>query len=181
MRSKLLLLSLLSLFNLEAFAHNCAGQFDPTSGSCRIIGPDGREIIYNSDPPQAENGYNSTNQAPHIIYLDYKYGALAINHDNGAVADAHNHNSKQTAKKLALAKLGCEKESNSCEIIATVGNGCIAAAYGHMPNGKFMVREGIDEPGKSEADALYRCQLTGASNCKIFIPENCSHPLLFEN
>lgn len=174
MKKFFILLPLLGLFSFNAYAHNCAGQFDPASGSCRIIGPDGREIIYNSDPPQTSN-YGSTYQAPRIIYRDPKYGALAINHDNGAVVDAHNQNSKREAKKLALAKLGCKKESNSCRIIATVGNGCIAAAYGYMPNGGFMVREGIDVRGKSEADALYRCQRTGASNCKIFIPEACSH------
>lgn len=173
MKKFFILLPLLGLFSFNAYAHNCAGQFDPASGSCRIIGPDGREIIYNSDPPQTSN-YGSTYQAPRIIY-HAKYGALAINYDSGEVEVAHNQDSKRKAKKLALAKVGCKQENYSCQILSVVRNGCMAAAFGTRPSGRLMAVGGIDERGKSEAAALHRCQLTNSSNCKIFIPEACSH------
>ena len=38
----------LMMLAFTSYANSCGGQFDPTTGTCRIIGPDGRMIMYNS-------------------------------------------------------------------------------------------------------------------------------------
>ena len=50
-------LILLMILACSPYANSCGGQFDPATGTCRIIGPDGRMIIYNSAPPQG--GYSN--------------------------------------------------------------------------------------------------------------------------
>ena len=37
----------LMMLACSPYANSCGGQFDPATGTCRIIGPDGRMIMYN--------------------------------------------------------------------------------------------------------------------------------------
>lgn len=171
---KKLLCILLGCISMNVYAHNCGGEFDPISGSCRIIGPDGRQIIYNSDPPQSGN-----TQAPppkkiirHItVNVPSKYGALAANEKTGSVGGASNADSLSEAKKAAIRQCG----EKGCKVITWARNGCIAAAGGKL--GKhWKLSKAVEKPGESEAVAMKRCKSTGASNCQIIISESCSVP-----
>ena len=174
---KFLMLSLLGLFSLNAYANNCAGEFQPESGSCRIVGPDGRQIIYNSDPPQSGGGQNVT-QPPRkrviettIIHKASKYGALALDEKTSALGGAINSNSLSEAKKAAIRQCG----EKGCKVITWVRNGCIAAAGGKA--GKYWkLAKAAEPPGKAEPLAMKRCQAMGVSDCQIVIPEACSVP-----
>jgi hypothetical protein len=44
----------LMMLAFTSYANSCGGQFDPATGTCRIIGPDGRMIMYNSAPRKGD-------------------------------------------------------------------------------------------------------------------------------
>lgn len=173
-----LLFILLSCISLNAYAHNCPGEFQPESGSCRIIGPDGRQIIYNSDPPQSgsSNAASAKKIIRHItVDVPSKYGALALNEKVGHIAGALNKDSKREA--MQSAKIQCEQgtKGKPCKVITWVRNGCVAAAAGTL-KGKAIITKAAEKPGKAEEVALNRCRASGAQTCEIIMPEGCSVP-----
>lgn len=158
---------LLGLISLNAFA------VDPTQGPLQ------------QDPSLCSYGYNpncnnrgSSNAQTIIRYREVppKYGALAFNAKQGAIGGALNMDSKAEAKKAALER--CEKNGlyKPCKIIATVKNGCIAAVTGKLKSGGSKIFRAIEELGQAEQAALKQCNASGASNCKIVMPEGCSIP-----
>ena len=44
---KKLILILLSLTSLNIYANGCGGEYQPATGTCRIIDSSGRQILYN--------------------------------------------------------------------------------------------------------------------------------------
>lgn len=169
---------LLSVMSLDVYANNCGGEFQAATGTCRIIGSDGKEILYNSAPPQSGN--SSPSQSKKIIRhttvnIPSKYGALALSEKGGYIGGALNKDSKREAMRSAKAE--CEKGSNghSCEVIIAVRNGCVAAAIGTLGK-KTVVTKAAEKQGLTENVALNRCQKTGAKNCQIIMPEGCSIP-----
>ena len=72
-------LILLMILACSPYANSCGGQFDPATGTCRIIGPDGRMIMYNSAPPQG--GYSNAQVGPPVG--SHYYAAIAINKATG--------------------------------------------------------------------------------------------------
>lgn len=175
---KKLLFVLLSLVNLNVYANNCAGEFQPESGSCRIIGPDGRQIIYNSDPPRS----GRDNQAPphtkiiqHInVNVPSKYGAIAWNKKTGDIGGATNADSLRQAKLSAIQR--CELNGQApCKILVWVKNGCTAVASGKKSS-RLTLYNAAEKPGQAEKIAIKQCEADGATNCKVVMPEGCSVP-----
>ncbi|WP_373819630.1 DUF4189 domain-containing protein [Glaesserella sp.] len=168
---------LLGAAGLNAYAHNCGGQFDPVSGSCRIIGPDGRQIIYNSDPPQS--GDSNQSSPPKIIQhitvnVPSKYGAIAWNKKTGDIGGSTNADFLEQAKLSAIQR--CEVNGQApCEILVWVKNGCTAVASGKKLS-RLTLYNAAEKPGQAEKIAIKQCEADGATNCKIVMPEGCSIP-----
>lgn len=156
-------------------AHNCGGEFDPISGSCRIIGPDGRQIIYNSDPPQSGSNVPKKIIRHRTVNAPSKYGALALNEKVGHIAGALNKNSKSEAMRSAKAQCEQGTKGKPCKVVTWVRNGCVAAAVGTL-KGKAIISKAAEKPGKAEEVALNRCRASGAKTCEIIMPEGCSIP-----
>lgn len=173
---KKLLVLLLCLFGLNiAYAANCTGEFDPVSGSCRIIGSDGRQIIYNSDPPQSAQTLPKKVINTTIIHKASKYGAFALNEKTGISAGAINMPSKAEAQREAIKQCEDGGRNAPCSVVKWIRNGCIAGAKGY--SGKFSrAFFSGGKPGQAETIALKMCKKAGVAQCEIFIPEACSVP-----
>lgn len=168
---KKLFFVVLGLASLNVYANGCGGEYQPATGTCRIIDSSGRQIIYNVGRPQSSN--NGSTQ-PKIINIDVpsKYGAWAINPKTGLSGGALEMNSLDAAKKEAIKT--CERggKNKPCKVDAWVRNGCIAVAQGKDGSAFF----GITPPGMAEAEALRKCQERGALQCRIIATEGCSMP-----
>nr|WP_314053995.1 DUF4189 domain-containing protein [uncultured Neisseria sp.] len=169
---KKLLVVLLGLASLNVYANGCGGEYQPATGTCRIIDSSGRQILYNV-------GSNSglAQSQPSVVNIDVpsRYGAWAINLKTGISADAINAPSLEVAKKGAIK--ACEQNGKNvpCKVKAWVRNGCLAVAKGKL-NGKWMSFPRSEAPGLVEDKALKACQTSGYSQCTIAVPEGCSLP-----
>ena len=169
---KKLLVLLLGLASLNVYANGCGGEYQPATGTCRIIDSSGRQILYNV-------GSNSglAQSQPSVVNIDVpsRYGAWAINLKTGISADAINAPSLEVAKKGAIK--ACEQNGKNapCKVKAWVRNGCLAVAKGKL-NGKWMSFPRSEAPGLVEDKALKACQTSGYSQCTIAVPEGCSLP-----
>lgn len=170
---KKLLVVLLGLASLNVYANGCGGEYQPATGTCRIIDSSGRQILYNVGRPQSSNNGYSQNQ-PSVVNIDVpsKYGAWAINPKTGISGGALEMDSLAAAKREAIKT--CEEggKNKPCKVRAWVRNGCIAVAQGKDGSAFF----GITPPGMAEAEALRKCQNRGALQCRIITPEGCSMP-----
>lgn len=170
---KLLIFLSLGFISLNTYANNCGGEFQPETGTCRIIGPDGKQILYNSAPPQSRG-----NAAPpkkiirHItVNVPSQYGALALDEKTSSLGSSNNHSSLAEAKKAAIRQCG----EKGCKVITWVKNGCIAAAGGKVGS-KWKLTKAAEERGEAEQIAMSRCRKSGISDCTIVVPETCSIP-----
>lgn len=173
---KIFLFSLLILISTNTYA-SCGGQFDPTTGTCRFIDSSGREILYNSAPPQAGKRVQSTTQNI-IIQLPSKYGSMAQSKKTGGVATAMNRNSKAEAVKVALKRCENIKGNGKCRTIATITNGCHSLAMGRKGRSYKMYHAAGTNGSRHESEeaALNKCRKAGEKDCEILIPEECSLP-----
>lgn len=170
---KKLFLMVLGLASFNAYANGCGGEYQPATGTCRIIDSSGRQILYNVGRPQSSNnGY--TQSQPRVVNINVpsKYGAWAINPKTGISGGALDMDSLEAAKKLAIKT--CEEGGTNkpCKVQAWVRNGCIAVAQAKDGSAFF----GINDPGMAEAEALRKCRKRGALQCRIITPEGCSMP-----
>ena len=163
---KKLLVVLLGLASLNVYANGCGGEYQPATGTCRIIDSSGRQILYNVGSPAQSQ--------PRVINIDVpsKYGAWAINPKTGISGGALEMDSLAAAKREAIKT--CERggQNKPCKIGAWVRNGCIAVAQGK--DGKLFY--GMEAPGLSESAALRKCQASGVAQCKVTTTEGCSMP-----
>ncbi len=170
---KKLLFVLLGLTSLNVYANGCAGEYQPATGTCRIIDSSGRQILYNVGSPQSSNS-GSTQSRTKVVNIDVpsKYGAWAINPKTGISGGALEMDSLAAAKRQAIKT--CERggQNKPCKIGAWVRNGCIAVAQ--RKDGTLFF--GTNDPGLSEAEALRKCHASGGDQCKITTPEGCSMP-----
>nr|WP_314574568.1 DUF4189 domain-containing protein [uncultured Neisseria sp.] len=168
---KKMLFVLLGLASLNVYANGCGGEYQPATGTCRIIDSSGRQILYNVGRPQSSNS-GSTQPQTINIKVPSKYGAWAINPKTGLSGGALEMNSLDAAKKEAIKT--CERggKNKPCKVDAWVRNGCIAVAQGKDGSAFF----GITPPGMAEAEALRKCQERGALQCRIIATEGCSMP-----
>ena len=97
---KKLLFILLGLASFNVYANGCGGEYQPATGTCRIIDSSGRQILYNVGTPQSSNVQNS----PKVVNINVpsKYGAWAINPKTGISGGALNMNSRAAAEKKRL-------------------------------------------------------------------------------
>ena len=170
---KKLLLVLLGLVSLNIYANGCGGEYQPATGTCRIIDSSGRQILYNVGRPQSSNnGY--TQSQPSVVNIDVpsKYGAWAVNPKTGISGGALEMDSLAAAKKLAIKTCEENGKNKPCKVLAWVRNGCIAVAQ--RKDGKVFF--GITSPGLAETEALRKCQASGRFQCVIKTPEGCSMP-----
>ena len=162
---KKLLFVLLGLASLNVYANGCGGEYQPATGTCRIIDSSGRQILYNVGRPQSSNN-GSTQSQPSVVNIDVpsRYGAWAINLKTGISADAINAPSLEVAKKGAIK--ACEQNGKNapCKVKAWVRNGCLAVSKGKL-NGQWMSFASSDAPGLAEGKALKTCQTSGYSQC----------------
>ena len=172
---KKLLLVLLGLVSLNIYANGCGGEYQPATGTCRIIDSSGRQILYNVGRPQSSNnGY--TQSQPSVVNIDVpsKYLALAINLKTGVSGGALDMDSRAAAEKEAIKT--CERGGSNapCKVIVWAGNGCIAIARGNEKKPTLFTAS--ERPGLAEEKALRKCRAAGVSGCRLFIPETCSLP-----
>ena len=155
------------------YANGCGGEYQPQTGTCRIIDGSGRQILYNIPPPQQTE--KAVPPRKKIVYVS-KYGAVATNEKTGISSGVLNKDSLEEAKRDAIQT--CEQGGRNapCKVAVWVANGCIAAAKGKMSNNKVKVFYEGRKKGMAESVALNRCRKAGLKNCEIAIPEGCSLP-----
>ena len=173
---KKLLLVLLGLVSLNIYANGCGGEYQPATGTCRIIDSSGRQILYNVGRPQSSNnGYAQSQPRVVNINVPSKYGAWATNNKTGVSGGAIDMDSRAAAEKAAIKN--CEQGGRNapCKVAVWVRNGCIAVAQGKSGK-KWTAFPSAKEPGLAEAEALRQCQATGSSQCSIVANEGCSMP-----
>ena len=173
---KKLFFILLGLVSFNVYANGCGGEYQPSTGTCRIIDGNGRQILYNVPPPQSGS---ATSPPKKIIYHDVKvpskFGAIAINEKAGAVAASSNMPSIVEAKREAIKLCESDGRYAPCKANGWVRNGCIAAASGKKLS-KFQLFNGIGTQGQAERTAIDHCNKAKASECQIIVPETCSLP-----
>ena len=100
---KKLLVVLLGLASLNVYANGCGGEYQPATGTCRIIDSSGRQIIYNVGRPQSSNNGYAQNQ-PRVVNIDVpsRYGAWALNSKTGIAGGALEMDSLEAAKREAI-------------------------------------------------------------------------------
>lgn len=165
---------LFSLISFNAYA-NCGGQFDPVTGTCRFIDSSGREVLYNSAPPQSQSKMQHTVQNI-TVNLPSKYGAIAQSLTTNAISSAVNEDSPEEAIRMAVANCESVKGNGKCQSRTWVRNACLSMAEGK--SGKYY-KAFIASSGKrnqAESLALKKCTKSGARDCKILMPEECSLP-----
>ena len=172
---KKLLFVLFGLISLDIYANGCGGEYQPATGTCRIIDSSGRQILYNVGKPQSSNNGSAQTK---IVNIDVpsKYLALAINMKTGLSGGALDMDSLEAAKKQAIKT--CEQGGRNapCKIAVWVRNGCLAVAQGRH-KGKWKTFYGVDDLGRAEANALNQCHaVSGITQCKITTQEACSLP-----
>ena len=169
---KKLLVVLLGLASLNVYANGCGGEYQPATGTCRIIDSSGRQILYNVGAPQSSSG--SAQSQPRVIniHVPSKYGAWAANPKTGISGGALEMDSLAAAKREAIKTCELGGKNKPCKIYAWVRNGCLAVAQDQ--NGTIFF--GSTTPGLAEAEALEKCQRNRKAQCKIIATEGCSMP-----
>ena len=172
---KKLLFVLFGLISLDIYANGCGGEYQPATGTCRIIDSSGRQILYNVGKPQSSNNGSAQTK---IVNIDVpsKYLALAINMKTGLSGGSLDMDSLEAAKKQAIKT--CEQGGRNapCKIAVWVRNGCLAVAQGRH-KGKWKTFYGVDDLGRAEANALNQCHaVSGITQCRITTQEACSLP-----
>ena len=136
---KKLLVVLLGLASLNVYANGCGGEYQPATGTCRIIDSSGRQILYNVGRPQSSNSGYSQNQ-PRVVNIEVpsKYGAWATNSKTGVSGGAINMDSLAAAKKQAIKT--CEQGGRNapCKVVAWARNGLPFPAYKTLVSQRLM-------------------------------------------
>ena len=164
---KKLLLALLGISSGAALA--CGGQYDPVSGTCRIVAPDGQMMYYNA-PVQGYGSYAYQEPPPpQIQYYEVGYAAIAVNDHTGRLHWVTNANSPQEAEASALAH--CKQEDGNdapCVAVFHTHQEFFSATQGHK-DGKTtsFFADGLLSFERSMAD----CQAAGMSDCEDVIVE----------
>lgn len=127
---KLAFILCMGLFPMFSFA--CSpGVGGGPSGDPHCMAP-----ILANDPYY--NGSMNQQQTPVVVHIPSKYGAVAMNMDTGYGSGVLNQDSLSKAKKAALAQCRQGNSKAPCKVVATVRNGCIAAAKGQIINNPIM-------------------------------------------
>ena len=102
---KKLLSVLLGFANFNVYANGCGGEYQPATGTCRIIDSSGRQILYNVGSPQSSS--SSTQSQPRVVNINVpsKYGAWAVNPKTGLSGGVLEMNSLAEAKKTSYKNL----------------------------------------------------------------------------
>ena len=75
---KKLFLMVLGLASFNAYANGCGGEYQPATGTCRIIDSSGRQILYNVGRPNSSNSGSAQSQTRVTnINVPSKYGGHA--------------------------------------------------------------------------------------------------------
>ena len=171
---KKLLIVLLGLTSLNVYANGCGGEYQPATGTCRIIDSSGRQILYNVGSPQSSNR-GSYQIQPNIINIKVR----AVNLNTGIAGGALDMDLLETAKREAIKT--CERGGKNapCTLEIWARNGCIAVAQGkssRKSGKKWKLFSVATDPGEAEAQAIQKCQAAGHTQCRIVAPEGCSLP-----
>ncbi|MBN6066616.1 DUF4189 domain-containing protein [Aggregatibacter actinomycetemcomitans] len=172
---KKLLFIVLGLTSFNVFANGCGGEYQPETGTCRIIDSSGREILYNIPPSQAGGTSSSKTIIYHDVVVPDKFGAFAYSEKAGRIEGVVNQNSLDEAKREALKLCRQNSRGASCKITKWIRNGCLAAAEGKR-NGRYFLAQAGGAPGAAEQQALQDCKAGGATECRLLGPEACSLP-----
>ena len=163
---KKLLVVLLGLASLNVYANGCGGEYQPATGTCRIIDSSGRQILYNVGSPAQSQ--------PRVVNIEVpsRYGAWAANPKTGISGGALEMDSLDAAKREAIKTCELGGKNKPCKIYAWVRNGCLAVAQDQ--NGTIFF--GSTTPGLAEDEALEKCQKNRKAQCRIIATEGCSMP-----
>lgn len=103
---------------LPSFAMACPPGGVPIPGTARCGSP--------AEAKNARDAIYAPAAAPPREVWQSKYGALAGDLEAGRAGIAEDENSLRAARRVALQRCG----TKNCKILATIGNGCIAAVHG---------------------------------------------------
>ena len=172
---KKLFFRLVGLVSFNVYANGCGGEYQPSTGTCRIIDGSGREILYNIPPQSGNTAPPPKKIIYHDVFVPPKFGAFAYSQKAGHIAGAVNQNTLAAAKQEAVKQ--CQKGSRNtpCKVITWVRNGCLAAAQGKVRSG-VILSDAAGAQGTVEQAALKNCRERGATECTILQPEVCSLP-----
>ena len=166
---KKLLFVLLGLASLNVYAAD--PTYDATRGALQN---NSALCAYGYNPNCASSRQHQRKQPTEIVNIDVpsKYGAWAVNSKTGLSGGALEMDSLAAAKKAAIKT--CERggKNKPCKVLAWVRNGCIAVAQGK--DGTLFF--GTKNTGRTEEEALRKCQESGSSQCSIVANEGCSLP-----
>ena len=174
---KKLFFILLGLASFNVYANGCGGEYQPATGTCRIIDSSGRQILYNVGTPQSSNGGSVQNGSKVVnVNVPSKYGAWAVNPKTAIAGGSLNMDSREAAEKEAMKN--CEQGGRNapCVVAVWVRNGCLAVAQGKTGNKLKTFYGNGANIGQAEPAALKKCQAAGAVQCKIVVSEACSLP-----
>ena len=129
---KKMLFVLLGLASLNVYANGCGGEYQPATGTCRIIDSSGRQILYNVGSPAQSQ--------PRVVNIEVpsRYGAWAANPKTGISGGALEMDSLDAAKREAIKTCELGGKNKPCKIYAWVRNGCLAVAQDQ--NGTIFFR-----------------------------------------
>ena len=172
---KKLFFILLGLASFNAYANGCGGEYQPSTGTCRIIDGSGREILYNIPPQSGNTAPPPKKIIYHDVVIPPKFGALAYSQKAGHIAGSLNHDSLAEAQREAVKRCQQGSRNTPCKPTKWIRNGCLAVAQGKIKN-KFVLAEAGGTQGTVEQLALQNCKARGATECKILMSEGCSLP-----
>ena len=160
------LLALLTLASSAAFA--CGGQYDPVSGTCRIVAPDGQMMYYNA-PVQGYGSSAYQEAPPQIQYYEVGYAAIAVNDSNSNLHWTVNANSPEEARQNVIA--ACQQAdgaSAACTVVFATHEEYFSVTRGYKDGkGTFFFADGTLSFERSMAD----CQAAGMSDCEDVVIE----------
>ena len=174
---KKLLFIFLGLASFNVYANGCGGEYQPATGTCRIIDSSGRQILYNVSTPQSSNGGSVQNGSKVVnVNVPSKYGAWAVNPKTGIAGGALNQDSRAAAEKEAIKTCEHGGRNAPCVVGAWFRNGCLAVAQGKSGKKLKTFYGNGANIGQAEPAALRKCQASGSVECKIVVSEACSLP-----
>lgn len=154
-----LILAVLLGLSGSAFAeHGCQDGFVPVNQG----NGQGQTCVADYNLPYWND--SSQSATPTEVWVD-RWGAIAVNPDNGNVGTIANQSSKRKAKQVALERCG-----SNCEVEITYYNQCAAIAWG---TGRYSVNSAANAD-EASSRAIESCG-RGASDCKVVFTE-CSLP-----
>ncbi|WP_085366737.1 DUF4189 domain-containing protein [Neisseria dentiae] len=130
---------------------------DPTQGYCQTV--DGSACGWGG----------GSNQPRKIINIPSRYGSIALDKEKLILgASEHNLKSMRAAKKEAVQScINMGGSKNSCKVLVSTRNGCLALALGSKGSGSIISSSARDTLQQAENEVMHTCRENGGKKCHI--------------